>query len=138
MTRKPGEPIDVKRFLLALFSDVVADFRFERRFKSGHRDLHRFFWLLSREESTRPFVSQLLFDVNGNYPHSLQLDELFQELQLSGLLARPNPTYRYNDICFTTRSYADELQKELSPEEKDAYEKILHAFENELCVKRTK
>jgi len=135
MARKPGDPIDVRRFLLALCADVVADLNFERRFKSGHRDVHRFFWRLSQAETTRVFVAQLLFDVNGNYPYSSQIDELLQEFQLSGLLARPNPTYRYNDICSPMRSYGDEFRKELSPDEEKSYRAILDTFKKELCVK---
>jgi len=136
MTPTTVETIDIRRFVLALLSDVAADRNFERRFKSGHRDLHRFFWRLAQDEPTKAFVAQLLFDVNGNYPYSSQIDELLQEFQLAGLLARPNPTYRYNDISFTTPTYADEFRKGLSPEEQSDYSKILERFKAELCVPR--
>lgn len=138
MTSYNGKTVDVRRFLLALFADVAADRNFEQRFKSGHRDIHGFFWRLSKDEETKFFVEELFFDVNGNYPHSSQIDELLQEFQLSGLLARPNPTYRYNDISFASRAYAEDFRKELSPKEQQSYSKILEAFEKELCVRQSR
>ena len=134
MARSPGDPVGLRSFVLALCSDVAGDMNFESRFRSGHQDLHRFFWQLSQDAKTRCFVSGLLFDTNGNYPYSADIDGLFQELQLSGLLARPNPTYRFNDITFSTRLYAEDLKKELSQDEKEVFGSIVEAFKRELCV----
>ncbi|MGO9116173.1 MAG: hypothetical protein ACLQPD_01030 [Desulfomonilaceae bacterium] len=133
MPLKPGTGLNIRRLLLALLSDVAEDKNFQRCFKAGHRDIHVFFWKLSQDETTKPFVARLLFDTNGNYPHSLQIDELLQELQLSGLLARPNPTYRYNDIKFSKRPYGKELKQDLSENQQQVYDGIVKEFKEELC-----
>lgn len=131
----PGRPgVDTRLFVLALLSDVAGDRRCGSRFKSGHQDIHVFFWGLSREPETEPLVGGLLFDTNGTYPYSLEIDELLQEFQLSGLLARPNPTYRYNDIKFSTPEYSVELKKALSTEQKNAYDQVVERFKQKLCV----
>lgn len=133
MVHDTDAPVDVRRFVLALCSEVVFDKNYENRFRSAHRDMHRFFWRLSQDPETSRFVAGLLFDTNGSYPHCEELDELFQELQLSGLLARPNPTYRYNDITFSAYSYVEHLMRELSTDEQATYKKkVVDSFKREL------
>lgn len=127
--------LNVREFLLSLFADLANDKNFEPRFKGDHKAVHQFFWTFTQDDKTKPFVVELFFDANGNYPYSEQIDELLQEFQLSGVLSRPNPTYKYNDIAITSRSYADEFKKTLSPDQKSIYEKILDIFKEKLGVR---
>ena len=129
--------LDVRKFLLALLVDLVDDKNFDNRFKAAHRELHQFFWKLKTNDAYKAFVRELLFDINGNYPHCDQVDELFQEFQLSGVLSRPNPTYKYNDIAITKSPSGEEFKDGLSPEQKKSYENILKDFKQELGVPDT-
>jgi len=124
----------VREFLLALFADLVSDKNWQNCFKAAHRELHRFFWELAQDEDRKAFVAELLFDTNGNFPHSEQIDELLQEFQLSGVLSRPNPTYRYNDIAIASSPVGEEFKERLSPEQRKAYEEALDSFKNRLGV----
>jgi len=137
MATTSNPSLDTRKFLLALFVDLVGDKNFSKCFKGAHRELHEFFWRLTRDEQSRPFVEELLFDTNGNYPHSDQIDEVLQEFQLSGVLSRPNPTYKYNDIGITTSPWADEFKDRLSPEHARTYSRILKDFKRELGVPAT-
>lgn len=126
--------LKVREFLLSLFADLANDKNFRPCFKGDHKALQRFFWTLAQDDNTKPFVVDLLFDANGNYPYSEQIDELLQVFQLSGVLSRPNPTYKYNDIALISRSYADEFKRTLSPDQESIYEKIFASFKEELGV----
>jgi len=123
---------DARAFLAALLVDIVKDKNFRHRFKAGHRQVHQFFWSLQQDERSRCFVEDLLFDTNGNFPHSEQIDELLQEFQLAGVLSRPNPTYRYNDITIKHSSMEKTFKDGLSGEQKAAYESIVTKFKDEL------
>ncbi len=129
--------LDARRFFLALLVDLVRDKNFENRFKAAHRELHRFFWELKQQEQYKPFVEDLLFDTNGNYPHCDHIDELLQEFQLSGVLSRPNPTYKYNDIAISSSPSADEFKETLSGERRTHYEGIFDDFKRQLGVSAT-
>lgn len=126
-----------RELLLSLLVDVANDKNYKRCFKAAHKELHYFFWKLKREENQKNFVKDLLFDTNGNFPHSEQIDELLQEFQLSGILSRPNPTYRYNDIAITYSPIAEEFKTSLTSENKNLYESILEKFKEELGVQAT-
>ncbi len=126
--------LNLRELLLSLFADLANDKNFKPCFKGDHKAVHRLFWEFTQDDKTKPFVAQLLFDANGNYPYAEQIDELLQEFQLSGVLSRPNPTYKYNDIAITSSSYADEFKKTLSPDQKSIYEKIFASFKEELGV----
>ena len=130
--------LDTRKFLLALLVDLVDDKNYRKCFRAAHRELHRFFYDLTKDEATRPFVDDLLFDTNGNYPWSDQIDELLQEFQLSGVLSRPNPTYRYNDIAITTSAPANDFRNGLSDAQQRSYGRVLDAFKKELGVPDTK
>lgn len=135
MPPAPEASLDARKLLLALFVDLATDKNYRNCFKAAHRELHQFFWRLKQDELSRPFVDNLLFDSNGNYPHCEQVDELLQEFQLSGVLSRPNPTYKYNDIAITEKSSsAHELKGTLSADQKTAYEEILQRFKRDLGV----
>ena len=134
MNTKLKETQISRKFLLALLSDLANDRNYRRCFKAAHKALHSFFWKIKRDENTKYFVQDLLFDTNGNFPHSEMIDEFLQEFQLSGVISRPNPTYKYNDISITSNPYAEEFKKGLNPEENDVYEKILKEFKDELGV----
>jgi len=127
--------LNLRELLLSLFADLANDKNFKPCFKASHKSLHQFFWECSQGEQTNPFVADVLFDANGNYPYSDQIDELLQEFQLSGVLSRPNPTYKYNDVAVTNNSYAEEYKKKLSPDQKEFYEKILGNFKEKLGVR---
>ncbi len=133
----PEPSLDARKLLLALFVDLVSDKNYRNCFKAAHRELHEFFWKLKQDDPSKPFVENLLFDTNGNYPHCDQVDELFQEFQLSGVLSRPNPTYKYNDIAITKSPSGEEFKDGLSPEQKKSYENILKDFKQELGVPDT-
>ena len=133
-----GASLDVRKLLLALLVDLAADENLKRCFKAAHRELHQFFWRLKQDERFEPFLRDVLFDTNGNYPHSEQIDELLQEFQLCGVLSRPNPTYRYNDIAITRSSARDELTEGLSTEQNSAYQEILQRFKDELGVRKAR
>jgi hypothetical protein len=126
--------LDVRKFLLALFTDLAADKNYSKCFRAARKELHRFFWRIRQDDRRKVFVEALLFDTNGNYPHCQEIDELLQEFQLSGVLSRPNPTYKYNDIAITGTPSATEFKVRLSPEEKQLYAEILDEFKKELGV----
>lgn len=134
MIASPNPSLNLRELLLSLFADLANDKNFKPCFKASHKVLHQFFWEFSQDEETKPFVADVLFDANGNYPYSYQIDELLQEFQLSGVLSRPNPTYKYNDIAVTSSSYAEQFKKNLSPNQKIVYEKILSNFKEKLGV----
>jgi hypothetical protein len=136
MSARAGELGGVRRLLLALLVDLAKDKNYVN-FTGAHRRLHEFFWQLKTTPKYAPFVEDFLFDTNGNYPHAEQLDELLQELQLSGVLSRRNPTYRYNDIGISTNPSADEFKAALSSEQLAAYNEILHQFKETLGVRAT-
>lgn len=138
MSTLSNPSLNAREFLLSLFVDLANDKNFSPCFKGNHEAVHGFFWTLAQDDTTKPFVVDLLFDANGNYPYSEQIDELLQEFQLSGVLSRPNPTYKYNDIAITSRSYADEFKKTLSPDQKSIYEKVLITFKEKLGVSASK
>lgn len=127
--------LNVREFLLSLFADLANDNNFRPCFKGDHKAVQQFFWTLAQDDKTKPFVVDLLFDANGNYPYSEQIDEILQEFQLSGILSRPNPTYKYNDIAITSSSYADEFKKTLSPDQESIYDKIFYSFKEKLGVR---
>jgi len=138
MNETSGTSLDARRLLLAILVDLVGDKNFQNCFKAAHRELHGFFWKLKQKKSTKRFVEGLLFDVNGNYPHCEEVDELLQEFQLSGVLSRPNPTYRYNDIAITQSPSGEDFKKELTSERlMSVYDEILAAFKRELGVRDT-
>lgn len=124
-------------FLLSLLVDLANDKNFRRCFKAAHRELHNFFWRMKQNDETKGFVSDLLFDTNGNFPHSEKVDEILQEFQLSGILSRPNPTYRYNDIAITNSPSAEEFRSNLNTEARMAYDRVLEDFKTELGVRDT-
>ena len=135
MAPAPEPSPDARKLLLALFVDLATNKNYKNCFKAAHRELHQFFWKLKQDELSRPFVENLLFDTNGNYPHCEELDELLQEFQLSGVLSRPNPTYKYNDIAITKKSPSvDELKALLSTEQISTYDEIFDRFKRELGV----
>ena len=135
MTTYGKLPQIARYFLLSLLVDLANDRNFRRCFKAAHRELHHFFWKMKRGEETKGFVADLLFDTNGNFPHSEKIDEILQEFQLSGILSRPNPTYRYNDIAIMSSSSADEFRKNLNAEKKVVYDRALEEFKTELGVR---
>ena len=126
--------IDTRKFLLALFVDLATDKNFKPCFRAAHRDLHQFFWSLKQDDRSKGFVEDSLFDTNGNYPHSDQIDELLQEFQLSGVLSRPNPTYRFNDIAITKGESRDDFLKRLPADQKEEYQEVLNRFKQDLGV----
>ena len=127
-----GPSISLRDFLLALFADLACDHRYAPSFAGNHREIHRFFWRLSREARFHDFVAEALFDTNGSYPHAARIDELLREFQLSGVLSRPNPTYRYHDIALTTDSYAAQLRERLGEQQREAFTLALARFKEEL------
>ncbi len=128
---------DVRKFLLALLVDLENDRNFNRCFKAAHRELHHFFWQVKQAQRSACFVEDLLFDINGNYPHCDQIDELLQELQLSGVLSRPNPTYRYHDIGVHESPSAAEFKASLSSEQMKSYEQVVEDFKRDLGIRAT-
>ena len=129
--------IDTRKFLLALFVDLATDKNFKPRFRAAHRDLHQFFWRLKQEDRSRGFVEDLLFDTNGNYPHCDQIDELLQEFQLSGVLSRPNPTYKFNDIAITRSQSRDDFLKGLPQALEKDYLDVVNRFKQDLGERAT-
>lgn len=134
MSTTASASLNLRRFLLALIADLAADRKLRPCFKAAHRQLHVFFWELTQSERTLPFVEDLMFDTNGSYPQSEQIDDFLQELQLSGILSRPNPTYRYNDIAITSSPSGDEFKDQLTAEQRAAYAEVLSAFKAQLGV----
>jgi hypothetical protein len=136
MTATSEVSLDTRKFLLALFVDLVEDLNYKNCFKSGHREVHQFFWRLTQTAEQRPFVADLLFDTNGNYPYCDRIDELLQEFQLSGVLSRPNPTYKYNDIAITSSPSAEEFKQSLagSTALQKTYDSIFAQFKAQLGV----
>ncbi len=126
---------DTRKFLLALLVDLALDRNFNKCFKAAHRELHHFFWRLKKDQRFACFVEDLLFDTNGNYPHCDQIDELLQELQLSGVLSRPNPTYRYHDIGIGESPSATEFKASLSPEQMNSYKLVVEEFKRDLGIR---
>lgn len=135
MTASQVQRLDFRQFLLSLFADLARDQNFRCCFKANHRELHEFFWSLKQDDPGKDFVEDLLFDRNGNYAHCDEVDELLQEFQLSGVLARPNPTYKFNDIALSSGSYAEDFRKGLTPEQLEKYHAVLTRFKEELGVR---
>lgn len=125
---------DTRKFVLALLVDLACDKNYKKCFKAAQRELHHFFYKLKSEDDSKPFVRDILFDTNGNYAHSEGIDELLQEFQLSGVLSRPNPTYKYHDISISASPSADDFKDGLSSEQEDTYKTILDAFKQTLGV----
>jgi len=136
MSTTSAASTDVRKFLLALLVDLASDLNFNKCFKAAHRDLHHFFWQVKQGQQSARFVEDLLFDTNGNFPHCDQIDELLQELQLSGVLSRPNPTYKYHDTGVHESPSADEFKASLSPEQMESYEQIVEGFKRDLGIRR--
>lgn len=128
--------LDTRKFLLALLVDLASDQNYKPCFRAAHRELHQFFWGLKQDERSKGFVQDLLFDINGNYPHCDQIDELLQEFQLSGVLSRPNPTYKYNDIAITRTQSREDFLKSLSAGQEKEYQEVLTRFKQQLGVRR--
>jgi len=127
---------DTRKFLLALLVDLVGDMNFDNCFKAAHRELHHFFWQVKENPQSACFVEDLLFDTNGNYPYCDQIEELLQELQLSGVLSRPNPTYRYHDIGIRESPSAAEFKASLSSDQMKSYEQVVEGFKRDLGIRR--
>jgi hypothetical protein len=134
MSSTPTASTDTRKFLLALIVDLALDKNFLNCFKAAHRELHHFFWRLKQAKPSACFVEDLLFDTNGNYPHCDQIDELLQELQLSGVLSRPNPTYRYHDIGVRESPSATDFKESLSAEQRESYKQVVADFKRDLGV----
>ncbi len=135
----PVQAVDIRNFLLALLADLPLDRNYDPpRFIDAHRDIHIFFWHLKQRQDTKLFVQDLLFDTNGNYPHCEQLDELLQEFQLSSLISRQNPAYKYNDIGIANAPYGDEFRRSLGEPLRTVYDGILKEFRSTLGVRATK
>ncbi len=132
----PCTTLEPRKFVLSLLIDLATDLNFKQCFKAAHRELHHFFWRIRQDPQSACFVDDFLFDINGNYPHCQQIDELLQELQLSGVLSRPNPTYKYHDIAVTESPSAEEFKASLSTDQARAYEKVLDSFKHDLGVSR--
>ena len=130
--------LEPRKFLLALVADLAQDMNYFPYFKAAHREVHLFFWGLKQNPKHRPFVDDFLFDTNGNYPHCEEIDELLQEFQLSGVLSRRNPTYRFNDICITSSPSGQQFKGNLSPEQAETYKEILELFKRGLGVRKPK
>lgn len=137
MSSTPTASTDTRKFILALIVDLEGDRNFNRCFKAAHRELHHFFWKVKQAPESANFVEDLLFDINGNYPHCDQIDELLQELQLSGVLSRPNPTYRYHDIGVHESPSAMEFKASLSPDQTKSYEQVAENFKRDLGIRAT-
>jgi hypothetical protein len=131
--------VDVRKFLLALLADLPLDRNYDPpRFIDAHRDIHIFFWQLKQRRDTKIFVQDLLFDTNGNYPHCEQIDEFLQEFQLSSLISRQNPAYKYNDVGIANTPYGDEFRRDLGEPLRIVYDGILKEFRSALGVRATK
>ena len=133
----PDVSLDTRKFLLALFVDLASDKNYEQRFRAAHRDLNQFFWRLKQNDRFKGFVEDLLFDTNGNYPHCDQIDELLQEFQLSGVLSRPNPTYKYNDIAITRSQFREDFLKCLPAGQEKQFEEVAGLFKRELGERKS-
>ena len=131
MPLKPGTGLNIRRLLLALLSDVAEDKTFSAVLRLGIETSMFFSGNLARTKQRNPLWHG--FCRYKGIPSPLQIDELLQELQLSGLLARPNPTYRYNDIKFSKRPYGKELKQDLSENQQQVYDGIVKEFKEELC-----
>lgn len=129
--------LDVRKFFLALLDDLAHDKNFKNYFKAAHKEVHLFFWKLKQELRYKPFVEEFLFDTNGTYPHCDQIDELLQEFQLSGILSRPNPTYKYNDIAITDIFSGKDFKSVLLGDQKKNYEEILESFKQKLGIRES-
>jgi hypothetical protein len=90
--------------------------------------------MMKKDHARSGFVSELLFDTNGNYPYSEQLDQILQQFQLCGVLSRPNPTYKYNDISISPGPSNQQLRGSLSPEQQGAYRLMADDFKEKLGV----
>ena len=71
-------------------------------FSNDHEKLHRSFFELKKKYPD--YFKRLLFDTNGFYPVSDDLDSIFQDFQICGITNKYNPiykTYRFNnDVKF--------------------------------------
>ena len=78
--------IDFQSFLLALFVELVHDANYQNGFKFDHQLFHEFFYKLKLYPRNDSFVEELMFDTNGTYPTSAQIDVILRQFHLSGIL----------------------------------------------------
>ena len=129
--------LDFDELVLAFLSELVGDKEYQPRLRSDRMDIHRFFWELCKEGITRGWVSDIMFDTNSSHPQSEELDELFQELQLCGLLGRENPSYRYYDIKFRDPLYRNNLQACVPKDERNKLQKAVASFKSRFGIPQT-
>ena len=60
-------------------------------FTSRWTDIHQFFYDISRDSKYTSLFDDLLFDTNGPFPFSSEIDEILSGIYVSGIIEIPNP-----------------------------------------------
>jgi hypothetical protein len=63
-----------------------------KEFTGNHETLHKNFYLLKVDFPE--YFERLTFDTNGPYPYSKDLDSIFQDFQVCGIINKLNPKFR--------------------------------------------
>ncbi|NQS98662.1 MAG: hypothetical protein HQ591_09420 [candidate division Zixibacteria bacterium] len=85
---------DILLTLIAEISDIGS-------FPNDHEKIHRTFYELSKNPHFKKYFSEVLFSNELGYLFSDEIDSVINIFHLSGILGRPNPTYRENSINIT-------------------------------------
>ncbi len=103
----------------------------KREFVNDHRKLGRFFYNASLASETAALFEDVLFNDSLGYPSSNKLDEVFRDMQLTGIIGRPNPMYMTNTINLSPVNVDDLHFK--SESEMPQFKQLLTMFTCELC-----
>lgn len=100
-------------------------------FVNDHRKLGHFFYNAYLMSETAGLFEDVLFNDSLGYPSSNKLDEAFRDLQLTGIIGRPNPMYMTNTINVSPVNVDDLNFK--SESEMQQFKQLLTMFTSELC-----
>lgn len=131
-----GNALDFRLFFQALIADITNDPGYVCGFDCPHEKFHRFFWDLNCETKTQFLVEQLMFDANGNYPISGQIDELLREFYLAGILewTYPLSARRHYSIKMNDWTPSVEFERAVTPGQWSECHKPLERFKRQFCT----
>jgi hypothetical protein len=111
---------------LSVLIEAIFENKGLEEFTGNHEKLHTSFFNL--KEKFPDYFGRLTFDVNGHYPYSKDLDSIFQDFQICGIINKLNP--KFKTYIFKGLDSIDERKKEKIPFVKENdLESISEGFE---------
>lgn len=104
-----------------------------KAFKRSWTKTHSFFFKISNDEEFSDLFDKMLFDTNGPYPFSEELDEILSEFQLTGIIGSPNPILKEYSINISMET-AESIFSPLPTEENVRFEKLAALFSETLGI----